>query len=172
MGQVEGDPAGHARCLTAKLRQLPPQWHNVVVTPKRAFWEAFSTVCVPSLAVWTVLAYLLNSTRKVSYAEGLPIYLFLFLLPCPLIFPTYRRYLRGPQLPKARSRRFHVVCAILYGMVSIICIVAALTAFRHHRGMGDWSPLAMAALWVSYCVDHFYRASKAGSVQPSTGRTF
>jgi len=140
------------------------------VTPRRAFWEAFSTVCVPSLVVWMVLAYVLHSTGKVSYVEGFPIYLFFFLLPCPLIFPVYRRYLKGPQLPKARTRRFHVVCAILYGTISIIYIVSAVPAFRHHRGIGDWSQLAMAVCWVSFCVDHLYRAAKAEPVPLSSKR--
>jgi hypothetical protein len=113
------------------------------------------------------LAYFLHSTGRVSYGQGFPIYLFFFLLPCPLIFPVYRRYLKGPQLPKARSRRFHVVWAILYGTIAIIYTVSALPAFRHHRGIGDWSQLAMAVFWVSFCVDHLYRAAKAERVVSS-----
>jgi hypothetical protein len=98
--------------------------------------------------------------ENISYAEGFPIYLIFFLLPLPLIFPVYRRYLKGPQPVKARSRRFHIAFAVLYGIISIAYVVASLPAFRHHKGIGDWSQLALAAFWVSMSVDHLYQASK------------
>jgi hypothetical protein len=118
--------------------------------------------------VWVVIAFVLNRQGKVSYAEGFPIYLFLFLLPFPLIYPIYRRYLKGPQPPTARSRRYHVVWAALCGIMSIFSIATALPAFRHHKGLGDWSELAMALFWVSMCIDHLYSASKTEPVQSSS----
>ena len=51
--------------------------HNVRVTPKRAFWEAFATVCLPSLILWTIFVYwFLCRKLNLPYAEALPIYLF------------------------------------------------------------------------------------------------
>jgi hypothetical protein len=63
------------------------------VTPKRAFWETFATVCVPSLLLWTVVAYFLRAKPNLPVGEALPIYLFLAVLPMPLAFPVYRCYL-------------------------------------------------------------------------------
>jgi hypothetical protein len=140
----------------------------VGVNQRRAFREAFLSVCLPSLAVWLVVAFVLDWQRKVSYADGLPVYLFLFLLPFPLIYPIYRRYLKGPQPPTPRSRRYHFVWAALCGAMSIFSIATALPAFRHHKGLGDWSQLTMALFWVSMCIDHLYSASKAESDQSSS----
>lgn len=134
---------------------------------KRAFREALLTVCVPSLAVWLVVAFALDKRGKVPYAEGLPVYLFLFFLPFPLIYPIYRRYLKGPQPPTPHSRRYHLVWATLCGAMSIFSIATALPAFRHHKGLGDWSQLAFALFWVSTLIDHLYSVARTDSDQPS-----
>ncbi len=64
------------------------------MTPKRAFWEVFATVCLPSLILWTIFAYSLRTKLNLPYAEALPIYLFLAMLPMPLAFPALPTNLR------------------------------------------------------------------------------
>lgn len=118
--------------------------------------------------MWLLIAFVLDWQGKVSYAEGLPVYLFLFLLPFPLIYPIYRRYLKGPQTLTPRSRRYHLVWAALCGAMSIFCIATALAAFRHHKRLGDWSQLALALFWASVCIDHLHSASKTESDQSSS----
>ena len=135
---------------------------------RRAFREAFFTVCVPSFAVWLVIAFVLDWQRKVSYAEGVSVYLFLFLLPFPLIYPIYRRYLKGPQLPTPRSRRYHLWWAAFCAAMSIFSVATAWLAFRRHRGLGDWSQLATSLFWVSMCIDHLYNALKTESGHSSS----
>lgn len=140
----------------------------VGVNQRRAFREAFLSVCLPSLAAWAIIAFVLDWQGKISYAEGFPVYVLLFLLPFPLIYPIYRRYLKGPQRPTPRSRRYHHVLATLCGLMSIFSIAAAWPALRHHKGLGDWSQLMTALFWVSMCIDHLYRAERTESVQSSS----
>jgi len=117
--------------------------------------------------MWLVIAFVLDWQGKVSYAEGFFVYLLLFLLPFPLIYPVYRRYLKGPQPPTPRSRRYHLVWATMCGVMSIFSFATELPAFRHSKGL-DWFQLAMALYWVSMCIHHLYSASRTEPVQSSS----
>lgn len=135
---------------------------------KRALREAFLTVCLPSLAVWLVIAFVLDWQGWVSFGEGFPAYLLLFLLPFPVIYPIYRRYLKRPQAKTPGSRRYHLWWAAGCGVMSIFSIATALLAFRQHKGLGDWSQIAQSLFWVAMCIDHLHSASKTELVQASS----
>ena len=108
------------------------------MTPKRAFWEAFATVCLPSLILWTVFAYLLRSKLNLPYAKALPIYLFLAILPMPLAFPVYRRYLRGaPRDSKTLSPKLNIALAIFFAVVGILHAAELPRLLRSHKSGWD-----------------------------------
>ena len=135
--------------------------HNVRVTPKRAFWEAFATVCLPSLILWTVFAYLLRSRLNLPYDEALPIYLFLAILPMPLAFPVYRRYLRGASRNgKARSPKLNIAMAILFAVVGILHAAELPRLLRTHKS--GWDVVfhaAIATVWLIMSIEYVRRAA-------------
>ena len=98
------------------------------------------------------------------------------MLPNPITvvleFPITR--IKSVSKPRFCSRRCdsavdeHLVWAALCGGMSIFSIATALPALHHHKGLGDWSELAMALFWVSMCIDHLHSASRAESVQSSS----
>jgi hypothetical protein len=146
----------------AIFRQLrPSREHNVRVTPKRAFWEAFATVCLPSLVLWTIFAYLLRVKVNLSYAEALPIYLFLALLPMPLAFPLYRRYLKGtPRNTKTLSPKANLVLAILFAVAGLTSATALLELLLGHKY--TWEAVlhaASATLLIVASVEYGRRAT-------------
>jgi hypothetical protein len=102
------------------------------MTPKRAFWEAVATVCVPSLLFWGSFAYLLRA--KVD-AEAWPIYLVLVILPFPVCIPLYRRYLKGPQAQSPRSRQSYVRSAVFFAILSFCYLFPLL---RHGWKRDIW----------------------------------
>jgi uncharacterized membrane protein YhdT len=141
--------------------------HNARVTPKRAFWEAFATVCLPSLILWTVIAYLLRSKLNLPYAEALPIYLFLAILPMPLAFPVYRRYLRGaPRNAKTVSPKLNIALAILFAVVGILHVAELPHLLRGHKN--GWDVVfhaAIATVWLIMSIEYVRRAT---TKQPPT----
>jgi len=129
------------------------------VTSKRAFWEAFATVCLPSLLLWTILGYLLRSKLNLPYAEALPIYLFLAILPMPLAFPVYRRYLRGTRHAKTLSPKLNIALAILFAVVGIIHATEIPELLRSHKNV--WSitfHAAISTVWPMMSVEYGRRA--------------
>jgi hypothetical protein len=58
---------------------------------------------LPSLIIWGVLLYLVRAN---SSAEEWPLYLIFVALPLPLIFPIYKRYLRGPLAKAEKTELF------------------------------------------------------------------
>lgn len=133
------------------------------MTPKRAFWEAFATVCLPSLIVWTILAYLLRSKLNLPYAEALPIYLFLAILPMPLAFPLYRRYLKGTsRCAKTLSPRLSIAMAILFAVVAIVHAIQVPELLRSHKNLWDVVfHAAIATVWLIMSIEYFRRASRS-----------
>ncbi|SPE18236.1 membrane hypothetical protein [Candidatus Sulfotelmatomonas gaucii] len=137
------------------------------MTPKRAFWEVFATVCLPSLILWTVFAYLLRSKLNLPYAEALPIYLFLAILPMPLAFPLYRRYLRGtPRNAKTLSPKLSIALAILFAVVGILHAAELPRLLRSHKN--GWDVVfhaAIAMVWLIMSIEYVRRAA---TKQPPT----
>jgi hypothetical protein len=128
------------------------------VTPRRAFWEAFATVCLPSVVVWSILAYLLRSKFS-PYGEVLPIYLFLAVLPMPLFFPIYRRYLKGtPPSTSVGSPRFRIAMAILCVFIATVQASRIPALLRGHGNRWDLVfHVALAAIWLLMSIDYFRR---------------
>jgi hypothetical protein len=139
------------------------QEHNGRMTPKRAFWEAFATVCLPSLIVWTVLAYLLRSKLSLPYADALPIYLFLAILPMPLAFPIYRRYLKGTSRGvKTLSPRLNIALAILFAVVAIMHVIQIPELLRSRKDFWDLMfHIAIATLWLIMSIEYSRRATRS-----------
>ena len=136
--------------------------HNVRVTPKRAFWETFATVCLPSLILWTIFAYFLRTRLNLPYAEALPIYLFLAILPMPLAFPVYRRYLKGaPRTTKTLSPKVNIALAILFALVGIMHAAELPRLLRSHKNIWDLVfHVAIATVWIAMSVEYARRATR------------
>src|SRR5215472_5535364 len=152
-------------CPSRRLarRHLLLKWplvDNVRVTPRRAFWEALATVFLPSLLVWTVLAYLLKSRLDLPYSEALPIYFFLAVLPMPLFFPVYLRYLKGPSNgAKELSPQVRIVCATMFAIVAIVQAMRLPDLLRRRTNL--WESVLyvfMVATWLILSIDYFRRA--------------
>jgi hypothetical protein len=139
------------------------------MTRKRALWEAVATVALPSGMFWLVAAFLL---RKTASLDEWPIYVFLFLIPSPLIFPIYKRYRLGIRtIGKQRSRRYHITVAVLYLVFGTAVITEAF--FHHRRYLDLTSQFFTAVFWVSLGIDHVLKAAKTRLVNlPSAGATF
>ena len=131
------------------------------MTPRRAFWEAFATVCLPSVVVWSILAYVLRAKLN-PYGEVLPIYLFLAVLPMPLFFPLYRRYLKGtPRSSNVGSAGLRVVLGILFAFVAIIHAMQIPALLRGHGSRWDLVFQAgITGIWFLLSIDYFRRARK------------
>ena len=138
------------------------------MTPRRAFWEAFATVCLPSAIIWTILAYLLKSKLNLPYTDALPIYLFLAVLPVPLAFPVYRRYLKGTSRHgKALSPRLNIALATLFGVVSILHAIQIPELLRSRKSLWDLVfHVAIAFVWLIMSVDYFRRAATKQPIPP------
>jgi hypothetical protein len=138
-----------------------PQEHNVGVTPKRALWEAIATVCLPSLILWTIFAYVLRTKLNLGYGEALPVYLFLAILPMPLVFPVYRRYLKGnPRDTKTLSPKASIALATLFAVVGIMHAVEIPKLLRGHKDVWDVVFHAViATVWLLISVDYLRRAT-------------
>ena len=136
--------------------------HNNRVTPKRAFWEAFATVCLPSLILWTIVAYFLRTKLNLPYDEALPIYLFLVILPMPLAFPVYRRYLKGtPRDTKTLSPKAAIALAVLFAVVGILHAAELPGLLRSHKNVWDVVfHVAITTVWLAMSVDYVRRASR------------
>ncbi len=142
--------------------------HNVRMTPKRAFWEAFATVCLPSLILWAILAYLLRSKQSLPYDGALPIYLFLAILPMPLAFPVYRRYLRGTHCnAKTLSPKLSLALAALFAVVGIMHATEIPGLLRSHKNAWDVVfHVAIATVWLIMSIEYVRRAARKQPTPP------
>ena len=137
------------------------------MTPKRAFWEAFATVCLPSLIMWTIIAYFLRLKLNLPYGDALPIYLFLAILPMPLAFPLYRRYLKGTSRAKNLSPRVSIGLAILFAFVATVHAIQIPELVRSHRDSWDLVfHVGISVVWLIMSIEYFRRASKNQPAPP------
>src|SRR5260370_8832130 len=84
--------------------------------PSKALWQAVATVALPSFIFGSIAAIVLRETFD---SDALLLYLILFALPLPLIYPIYRRYPNGAQFAGvARSPRYHPPVVVLYLFIS------------------------------------------------------
>jgi len=137
-----------------------PNEHNVGVTPKRAFWETFATVCLPSLILWTIFAYFLRWKLNLPYAEAMPIYVFMAILPMPLAFPVHRRYRKGtPRNTKTLSPRVNIALAILFAVVGIMHATELPELLRSRKNVWDLVfHVVIAIVWLAMSVEYVHRA--------------
>jgi hypothetical protein len=132
----------------------------LTMTPKRALWEALATVCVPSVVIWGTLLHFAR-----AQPDEWPIYLILFALPLPLIFPIYNRYRTGAKYGGNRTPRHHLTWAILSAVFSAVC-----TGIAFHRTSADRTfYLIIAMTYVAGSVDHLRRWAKTRTSTPPDG---
>jgi hypothetical protein len=128
----------------------------LLMTPRRAFWEAVATVCIPTLAIWGVLLYLVRTNAR---QDEWPLYVIFIALPLPLVFPIYRRYLRGPVADKERSPRIRFVTAAASAVLGVAYIVSTL---HRHRDSSDLViHLIMGTAWLLIAGDNLRRAMRS-----------
>ncbi len=130
------------------------------MTPTRAFWEAFATVCIPSLVIWGLA---LCFVSPITRADEWPLWLMFFLLPLPLIYPVYKRYLKGTaRAPALRTRRYHLMAAMSYAALSI---AYAVQIFIYRvRKPNEFFPIAMGICWCGLTARQVWLAVKAGRI--------
>jgi hypothetical protein len=127
-----------------------------VMTPRRAFWEATVTICVPTLVIWGTLLYLLRA--KLSWDE-VPFLLIFIALPFPLIIPMYKRYLRGTSTTKLSTPRSHYIFAVGAAVLGSVYIIDTVL---HHGDRKDLATkLIIGIAWLLIGVDHVRRAAQA-----------
>jgi hypothetical protein len=128
----------------------------LLMTPRRALWEAVATVCIPTLAIWGVLLYLVRTNAR---SDEWPLYVIFVALPLPLIFPIYRRYLRGPVVGRERSPRVRFVAAAASAVLGATYIVSTL---HRHRDTSDLViHLVMGIAWLVIAGDNLRRALRS-----------
>jgi hypothetical protein len=101
------------------------------MNPRRAFWEAVATVCIPTLVIWGVLLYFVRTNAR---SDEWPLYVVFIVLPLPLIFPVYKRYLRGPGTPNGGTPRSHFIAATVSASLGFAYVIFKLA---HHRDTED-----------------------------------
>ncbi len=100
------------------------------MTQERAFWEAVATVSIPSLIIWGVLLYVVRANAT---ADEWLLYVIFIALPLPLIFPIYKRYLRGP-VAKLENPRTLFVLAVGSAALGSAYVISTL---QRHRDNSD-----------------------------------
>jgi hypothetical protein len=125
------------------------------MTRERALWEAVATVAIPSLIIWGALFYTISDNAR---ADEWPLYLIFVAMPLPLIFPIYKRYLRGPSV-KLESPRTLFILAAGSALLGSSYIISAL---RSHRDSSDLViHFAMGIGWLTIGAEKLRRAVKA-----------
>jgi hypothetical protein len=99
--------------------------------PRRALWESVATVCIPTLVIWGVLLYFVRTNAR---SDEWPLYVIFIVLPLPLIFPVYKRYLRGPRNRNEGTPRSHFIAATVSASLGFAYVVFTLA---HHRDTED-----------------------------------
>lgn len=133
----------------------------------KALWQAIATVCIPSLLFWTIVALLVH--RGILLEEW-PVYLLLFAIPLPLIYPVYRRYKRGPSSSTSTySPRQHRNIAFLYALLAIVYI--AIGGVPRRFGWHRFYLAGLAIVWAGLATIQIYRAVQAKRSTSATGET-
>lgn len=123
----------------------------------KALWQAVATVCIPSLLFWTIVALLVH--RGILLEEW-PVYLLLFAIPLPLIYPVYRRYKRGASTSTPTySPQQHRNIAFLYALLAIAYI--AIGGVPRRFGWHRFYLAGLAIVWVGLATIQIYRAVQA-----------
>jgi hypothetical protein len=122
-------------------------------------------VCIPSLLFWIIIALLVH--RGILLEEW-PVYLLLFAIPLPLIYPVYRRYKRGPSSSTSTySPRQHRNIAFLYALLAIVYI--AIGGVPRRFGWHRFYLAGLAIVWVGLATIQIYRAVQAKRSASATG---
>jgi amino acid transporter len=105
---------------------------------------------------------LLRTKLNLPYAEALPIYLFLAILPMPLAFPVYRRYLKdAPRNAKTLSPKASVALAILFAVVGVMHVVELPRLLRSHKDVWDVVfHVVIATVWLAMSLEYVRRATR------------
>jgi hypothetical protein len=126
------------------------------MNPRRAFWEAVATVCIPTLVIWGVLLFFLRTNAR---SDEWPLYAVFIALPLPLIFPVYKRYLRGPKTRSEGTPRSHFIAACVSASLGFAYVVFTLA---HHRDTEDLVfHLALGFGWLLIGAERLRRGIKA-----------
>jgi amino acid permease len=137
------------------------------MTPRRAFWEAFATVCVPNVVIWSTLFYLVARNWQSDARLGLVDSFVLFAaLPVPLIFPVYKHYRNGARTEgKSISRIANAILAILFAAAGTITVALCILGAVRAR-IANWGFLfgvAMAMMLFAVAVEYARRFSNLTS---------
>ena len=125
------------------------------MTQERAFWEAVATVSIPSLIIWGVLLYVVRANAT---ADEWPLYVIFIALPLPLIFPIYKRYLRGP-VAKLENPRTLFVWAAISAALGSAYVVSTLLRRRDNSDLVIH--LVMGFAWLLIGGEKLRRALRA-----------
>lgn len=126
------------------------------MNPRQALWEAVATVCIPTLVIWGVLLYFVRISAR---PDEWPMYVVFIALPLPLIFPVYKRYLRGPRSQKEGTPRSHFIAAFASASIGFAYVVFTLV---HHTDTTDLVfHIVLGFAWLLIGAERLRRGVKA-----------
>ena len=126
---------------------------------RRALWEAIATVGIPSLFIWGALFYFVGKNAR---SDEWPFWIVFLALPLPLIYPVYKRYLRGERITCEVSPRRHFIAALLFAFVGLSYVVSATL---NRRAKFDLIfDVGIGVCWVLIACDRVRRGVKAKNV--------
>lgn len=126
------------------------------MSPQRALWEAVATVCIPIVLVWSVVLYLV---RENAHPDEWPIYLIFIAIPLPLIYPIYKRHLKGEDQPKIRAPRYYFIASACFACLGSADVV--LVFLDHLRKWDAASKLVVGISWLALGGDYLRRGLSA-----------
>lgn len=131
------------------------------MTRERALWEAVATVAIPSLIIWSVLLYFASPSAN---ADEWPLYVIFVALPLPLVFPIYKRYLRGPSARIEKPGTLFIAAAVS----AVLGSAYIVSAFFHPRDRTDLlSHLVMGIAWLGMGGEKLQRALRPRTSVPT-----
>ena len=147
--------------LFRELTKLATESIILLMTRERALWEAVATVAVPSLIIWGVLLSTVGTNARV---DEWPLYLIFMALPLPLIFPIYKRYLRGPTARAENPRSLFIASSAL----AVVGSGYIVSAFFHPRDRYQLlSHLVTGIAWLGIGGEKLRQALRARTSSPN-----
>jgi predicted CDP-diglyceride synthetase/phosphatidate cytidylyltransferase len=128
----------------------------MMMTHRRAIWEALAMVVLPTSFVWGFFLYKFG-----FYWEEWPVYAIFAFLPMALLVPlSYRRIMDGP-VKRGLSRRQHIIWAVMLACFTTLYLALAPW---HNRDVWDRAfQIGLALLWFADAANHARKALQSNN---------
>jgi hypothetical protein len=108
------------------------------------------------LVIWGALFYFLGKNAR---SDEWPFWIGFMALPLPLIYPVYKRYLRGAGVPREESRRTHFIAALVFAVLGLSYVTSA--ALNHRSKFDLIFEVGIGICWVLIACDRITRCINA-----------